>query len=396
MTYRRTLRSALLISAALAGIPLVHAADVSGTVKATVKELTGSTGNATIERVASFDHQVTGVAVSEDGRIFVNFPRWSEDAPISVGEWKDGKLVAYPDEEWNKYRNGAQLSTGEHFVCVQAMTTDGKGNLWILDPAAPNTEFIVPGGPKLVQVDLKTNQPVKIIRFAEDLAPVGSYLNDVRFSPDGQWAYMTDSGAQGALVVLDLKSGKGRRFLERDVSTTADKNLKVVFDGVELRQPDGRGVNFNADSITIDPKGEYLYWQPLTATVLYRIPTSALQKLDASDMEIKAKVEKVADTQPTDGLWTDKSGRIFFTDIQRSAITTREPDGSFTTLVQDPRLRWPDTFGQGGDGALYVTNSAINDSPKFNKGGWKSTSFNLWKIVPKRPDMVAGNPAFTR
>lgn len=30
---------------------------------------------ARLQPVASFDHQVTGVTVAQDGRIFVNFPR---------------------------------------------------------------------------------------------------------------------------------------------------------------------------------------------------------------------------------------------------------------------------------------------------------------------------------
>ncbi len=41
-------------------------------------------GTARLEQVASFEHQVTGVTVSTDGRIFVNFPRWTEDAPIGA------------------------------------------------------------------------------------------------------------------------------------------------------------------------------------------------------------------------------------------------------------------------------------------------------------------------
>ena len=91
MNSKRLVFSGALMLSSLALAPVGHASDVAGEVKASIKELTGSTGNATIERVANFDHQVTGVAVSEDGRIFVNFPRWSEDAPMSVGEWKDGK-----------------------------------------------------------------------------------------------------------------------------------------------------------------------------------------------------------------------------------------------------------------------------------------------------------------
>ena len=253
---------ALVTSSVL--ITAAEASDVKGEVGAAVKKVSGKSGEAGIERVANFDHQVTGVAASEDGRVFVNFPRWSEDAPISVAEIKDGKAVPYPDEEWNRYRNAAPLSPADHFVCVQAMTADGKGNLWVIDPAAPNTEFIVPGGPKLVKIDLKTNKVVQVMSFGTDVAPQGSYLNDVRFSPDDKWAYITDSGATGALVVVDLTTGKGRRLLEGDVSTMPDKSVQVVVDGVTLKQPDGRGVQFAADSISIDPKGEYLYWQPLT------------------------------------------------------------------------------------------------------------------------------------
>src|SRR5882757_6324821 len=39
-----------------------------------------------LEEVASFPHQVTGVTAAPDGRVFVSFPRWTEDTPVSVAE----------------------------------------------------------------------------------------------------------------------------------------------------------------------------------------------------------------------------------------------------------------------------------------------------------------------
>ena len=55
-------------------------------------------GAARLQLVASFEHQVTGVAVAPDGRIFVNFPRWTEDAPVSVAEVTgDGQVRPYPN-----------------------------------------------------------------------------------------------------------------------------------------------------------------------------------------------------------------------------------------------------------------------------------------------------------
>jgi hypothetical protein len=49
--------------------------------------------HAALQQAAQFEHQVTGVTVSEQGRIFVNFPRWTEDSPVSVAEvMQDGSL----------------------------------------------------------------------------------------------------------------------------------------------------------------------------------------------------------------------------------------------------------------------------------------------------------------
>ena len=351
---------------------------------------------ATLEKVASFDRQVTGVAVSEDGRIFVNFPRWFEDSPISVAELgKDGKLRPYPDAEWNSYRNAEPKSPSDHFVCVQAETADGHGHLWVIDPAAPATGFIVPGGPKLVEIDLKTDKVIRNFKFGGDVAPQGSYLNDVRISPDGKFAYMTDSGAQGALVVLEIASGTARRVLDGDMSTQVDPSVAVVIGGKMIHTADGRGVAFAADSISLDPKGEYLYWQPLTAKTLYRVPTSALQDKTLSVADLSAKVEVVSSSEPNDGLWQDASGKLFFTAVQKGAIETQEPGAKERRLlVKDPRLVWPDTFAEGPNATLYVTNSAIQNSPRYNPHGWTERTFNLWKIVPKAKGEIAPNPAF--
>ncbi len=391
----RALLAALALSTALAGA--ARAVPIQDQAASALDKATGRTGPATVEQVASFDHQVTGVAVSETGRVFVNFPRWSEDVGPSLAELTpDGKLHPYPDDEWNRYRAARPLDPASHFVCVQAETADGKGSLWVIDPAAPNTEATVEGGPKLVRIDLATNRVARVYGFGTDVAPRSSYLNDVRLSPDGKTAYITDSGASGALVVVDLGSGKARRLLDGDFSTQVDQSVHVTVDGKQLRQADGQGVQFAADSISLSPDGGTLYWQPLTGKVLYGIPTTALTDAGLGAADLAKAVKKVADNEPNDGLWTDASGRTFFTAVQEDAIKTLEPDGKRTTLVTDPRLRWPDTFAQGPDGTLYVTNSDITDSPRFHDGTWGTRSFNLWKIVPGRAGLVDRNPAFAK
>ena len=332
--------------------------------------------------VAAFDHQATGVAVTSDGRVFVNFPRWTDDTPISVAEVSGGKLTPYPNAEWNAWRNAraGELSLGDHFICVQAIEADHKGNLWVLDPAAPGAEKALPGGPKLTRIDLTTNTVVQVIHFGEDVAPVGSYLNDVRFSPDGARAYISDSGLPGAIVAVDTATGQAKRFLDGHPSTQVDKSVTITVDGRPLRRPDGRQPSFAADGIALSQDGQTLYWQALTGHTLYSIATSVLDPAKAADAAPSA-VKTVATTTVADGLRISHEGKLFITSPQDNSVKLFE-GRRLETMVQDTRLRWPDTMAEGPDEWLYVTASHIQDMSWFKPDAPTSLSTQLFKFKP--------------
>ncbi|MCZ2497638.1 hypothetical protein GN316_12795 [Xylophilus sp. Kf1] len=335
-----------------------------------------------LQQVARFDHQVTGITVSPAGRMFVNFPRWSDDAPISVAEvFQDGTIKPFPNAEWNAWRNARkdEMTAADHFVCVQSVVMDRQGFLWVLDAAAPAQGPVVPMGPKLVKIDLSTNQVVKSIAFDEKVAPHGSYLNDVRFSPDGKTGYITDSGARGALVIVDLAQGSARRVLDGHPSTQIDKTVQVKADGQVLRRPDGRGVEFSADGIALSVDGSMLYWQAIKGKTLYRLPTAALA--DASmQPRLASLVETVGDNGPVDGMLFGRDGRLFLTSPEDSSIKVRDANG-VRVLLQNPALRWPDTLSQGPDGSLYVTASRIQDMNWYRPASPASLPTTLFKIV---------------
>ncbi len=321
-----------------------------------------------LDVVAQFEQQVTGVAVTPSGRIFVNFPRWEQDVAISVAEVGPGnKLTPYPNAEWNAWRNDHKLSNGDHFICVQGVVAGPQNSLWVLDPAAPGNEFNLEGGPKLVEIDLAFNQPKRTILFDREVIPQGSYLNDVRFSGDGKWAYITDSGVIGALIVVDLTSNTAKRVLSGHPSTQVEADVVVMTDGKPLKRPDDRGPAFAADGIALDPKGEYLYWQALAGKTLYRIATTALRDADAA--KAVAAVEKLGTTCVADGYWMDRTGRLFITSPSDNSVKLRRPDGTLAIVAQDPRLRWPDSMAEGADGSLYVTASHIQDMAQWHKDG---------------------------
>lgn len=345
-----------------------------------------------IEKVAEFSHQVTGVTATEDGRLFVNFPRWTEDSPVSVAELlPDGALQPYPNAEWNAWRNARKddMTPNDHWVCVQSVVADGRGSLWVLDPAAPAQGVIVPGGPKMVGIDLATNAVTQTIAFDEQVALQGSYLNDVRFSSDGKFAFITDSGLRGAIVVVDMQASTARRLLDGHPSTQAEKNVVVEADGEPLRRPDGRGVEFSADGIAISDDGHYLYWQAIKGVALYRIPTRILVDASLSADDVAAAVEPFGKNGVADGLLIARgTEQMYITAPEDSAVKIRDlaagPGGETRTLIADKRLRWPDTFTQGPDGVIYVTTSRIQDSATFKPGAPIALPTQLWRLRERR------------
>jgi sugar lactone lactonase YvrE len=362
-------------------------AAAAGAVIATLSAATivSAQAGAPLTRVARFDHQVTGVAVTADGRRFVTFPRWTDDAPISVAEvLADGSLRPYPDAKWNSWRNAKAnaLPVGDYFVCVQSIVPDGHGNLWVVDPGAPGNEKILPGAPKLVKIDLATNRVTKVIPVGEDVALQGTYLNDIRFSPDGKTGYITDSGTRGAIIVIDLESGRGWRALDGHPSTQIEKDVTVTTDGKPLRRPDGRQPAFASDGIAISNDGMTLYYQALTGRTLYAIATDRLRE-NVSEADRGAAVKVVAKTHVADGLWMSKAGTLYLTSPTDNAVK-RLRGTSVETVLTDRRLRWPDTFSEGPDGRMYVTASHIQDTQWFTPGAPPSIRTELFSFAPAR------------
>jgi sugar lactone lactonase YvrE len=327
------------------------------------------------------DFQLTGVAVSKTGRLFVNFPRWSDRYLNAVVEvMPDGSTKPYPDEHWNQWDLQAEHA-GNQFVCVQSVVVDSNDSLWVLDPAAPLLAVVVPGGPKLVKINLKTDQVERIIPFGSDVVKPGTYLNDVRFDVARHTAYLTDSGL-GGIIVLDLKTGKARRLLDGNPSVLVEPGVQVVVDGKQLLQY-GKPPQFKSDGLALSPDGDYLYYKAITANTLYRIATGVLRDPGKSPAQVSAAVEKVGQTFPADGLWFDQKGNLYLSDVTHNAVVRRTLNGKLETVAEDQRLQWPDSFAEGPDGSLYISASHINESPQFNQGkSVRTTPYGVFKFKP--------------
>lgn len=313
----------------------------------------------------------TGVVVSRGGRVFVFMPRFDEKTLSTVGEVaRDGGVTPYPSAAINR-PDTARAS--EVLIHVPNGVVDAQDRLWMLDAGLMASSGIpVPGGAKLVCVDLATDRVVRRIPLAPGVVPTSS-LNDLRIDAAARRCYITDQGqdGQGAVLAVDLETGRVVRRLSGHASTASVEGIVKIVEGrqVMTRRADGTTapIKGGANGIALSPDGHRLYYAPLIGRHLYAIDTGALLDPHASDATVAAQVEDCGEKGLTGGLLCDPQGRVLLALQEHNAIGRRNADGTVEIVASDPRLIWADTLWID-DGWLYISAAQVNRRPEFNAG----------------------------
>ena len=318
----------------------------------------------TFETFLRTDPNTNGVTTTADGRVFLVHPTAKPGQPRVV-ERRDGREVPYPATPMNFYKPGDDPKTG--FVLINALRV-WRGGLWLVDAGTKAVgKPPVPGGPKLVRVDLETNAVDRVYDLKGGVTAL-SNPDDVRFLDDQ--AILTDAGDPG-LIVLDLASGRARRVLHHHPSTVDTKPLRGS-DGKVLLDETGKIVKIHADQHEISPDGRMLYFQPCSGP-MSRIETRWLRN-DMTDAQRGRHVRPFAATRTTAGSAIDGAGNVYIGDVVGHRIVRYAPEGRMTIVAQDPRLVWPDAMWIDDRGGLIVPVAQMDRTAGLN-GGKERTRF---------------------
>jgi hypothetical protein len=269
-----------------------------------------------------------------------------------------------------------QTAWRDRFVAVQSVHIDRQNRLWVLDTGRVSRAA---GRQACVyEIDLAHDQVRRSSRCPFEVAPEGSYLNDIRLTPDGRHAFISESGL-GAIIVLDVEAGTSAGRSPTTPAPRARAAKTPVVGGRPWLPPRiGRAARRPLRRDRRQPDGEWVYYQAISENTLYRVPADALIR---PGLDHRRAVERVGDRpghrrhdlrrrgQPL--LLRARGERDHLPHARR-----RVPSRS----CEDPAINWPDSFAiDRPTGTLYFTTARSTSRPTSRPTGPGPTDpFRVW------------------
>lgn len=320
-------------------------------------------GKYPYEIVAELDQAPGNITVTPDGRILFSMMQFFE-TNLRTGEWKDGKIVPFPDNQW---AIGGAKNVISHDTTL-GIQSDPLGIVWILDNAER-------GGTqqKLIAWDTRKDRLHRIIYLCAPVVIEGSFLNDLSVDRTHDKIFLSDTaGDKAALVVVDIRTGHARRVLEGHKSVLAE-DIDLVINGRACASldPGGNPVRprVPVNGLALGPKNEWLYYGPFSSHSMYRIRVADLLDESLTNGALSKRVERYSEKPLSDGMGTDSEGNIYLTSISDNAVGVITPDRKYKVLFKDDAVvRWPDGMSYGPDGYMYIVANQLHLTPRMNAG----------------------------
>lgn len=299
---------------------------------------------------------------------------------------RDGIWEPFPNIEMNTPgpQNPLALDSVLGIVC------DENGIVWMLDNGRRSQT-----APKLIGWNTTKGKAGGLHQTIFLVAPTvlkTSFLRNLALDPAEPFIYLSDpaSGADAAIIVVDLTTGLTRRVLQGHYSVRPDPGVTLALDGkpVEAKSADGRAVQplSGVSPLIVDRKGQWLYFGPMHGGTLYRVQTEFLRDTSLDPNQLAAKVQAFSVKPICDSIAIDTRGNVYFGDIGGNAIGYVTPEEKYLQyhyLIQDGRLIWPGGLTFGTDGKLHFFSNQLHRTPIYNGG--KDVSAPPFEIFRAKP-----------
>lgn len=302
-----------------------------------------------IREVLNYPEPIGNVAISREGRIFFTVHPESRSKGNKLLEWVAGAAVPYPSGTVQPHL----------FDSVLGLVVDARDWLWTIDHGSHGF-----GTARLLAFELSSGNIIHDFEFRPETAPVGSFLQDLRVTANGETVFIADASIwrkKPAIIVYDVATRSARRVLESHPSVRAENYL--VRTG--LRDMSFLKGLFNlkvgVDGIALDANDEWLYYAAVNHSGLFRLRVRELRDETLPASELESRVERYSDKPLSDGMVAAASGKIFVTDVEHGAVIAVDPGRRLRTVVRSSRIRWADGLAFGPDGWLYLADSALPD-----------------------------------
>lgn len=317
-----------------------------------------------LEVVAELSHNPGNITVTKDNRIFVSLHQFRNCPARLVEVTGKDQITPWPNAQWN-----AEPGSGPDVMnAVLGVQLDAQGKwLWALDngqcnPAQP---------PKLLAFDVATGALAYRHNFPTEVAPAGTFLNDLAVDSDRGFVYIADIGGilKSALVIVDVNKQESWRFTGHPALEAEAIDMVIAGHTMMTKDLDGKPhtARIGVNPITLSPDCETLYFGAMSSTNWWSVPTELLRSKQEF-ATIAAAIKKAGPKTISDGASTDAEGNHYFTAVCDNSIFTLTTQGELKRLVRDERISWPDAISFGADSWLYFVANQLHLSPPLNDG----------------------------
>lgn len=301
-----------------------------------------------VEVVAELAIRPGNVAVSKSNRIFMTVHPLGGEKVQLVEILGKNRYRPFPTAAM---QNKQEKAMPESFDTPLGLRVDKNGVLWVIDMG------LHLGKTRLWAIDIATEKVVFKFDFPKELAPKGSFIQDLAVDASGGWVYLADIANPGILV-LNTKTKELQR-LQHPLFNAEDVDL--IIDGKQI-QFGGKPARVAINPITLSDDKKTLFFGAMNGTKLYSVATKHLQ----AKQQLKSAYFHVVGKKPlSDGIATDAQGNHYITNLEAGGIDVLQQNGRLKPLIRDKRFDWPDNVAIGPDGSLFVAVNQLYKTPAF-------------------------------